>query len=245
MRVSRNIAGIMGVAAIAAFCALSPAMSATSSADSMRAKARSVSLNAPGSLGSFTPAANPRMAAMLSRGGVSGNGFRFTPSIAPGARRAVTVAVRARGADANRTHAGSQSTAVAMAQNGAGMIPVATAYNLGASVGWKRLMVSGEMARVDAGPLFGERSAADVGVSYAGKGWSTKFELSADRGKSNNRLIGSDESVALDVGGSYRIARNLDVTGGVRYKVQRDRLDPLLDNRRDSQAVYVGTAFRF
>jgi hypothetical protein len=44
---------------------------------------------------------------------------------------------------------------------------------------------------------------------------------------------------------SYQIARNLDVTGGVRYKIQRDRLEPLADQRRDSQAVYVGTAFRF
>jgi hypothetical protein len=41
------------------------------------------------------------------------------------------------------------------------------------------------------------------------------------------------------------LTRNLDVTGGVRYKIQEDRLQPLADNRRDSQAVYIGTAFRF
>jgi hypothetical protein len=35
------------------------------------------------------------------------------------------------------------------------------------------------------------------------------------------------------------------VTGGVRYKIQHDRLEPLTDQRRDSQAVYIGTAFRF
>jgi hypothetical protein len=38
----------------------------------------------------------------------------------------------------------------------------------------------------------------------------------------------------------------LDVTGGVRYRVARDRLEPLAqDDRRDSQAVYIGTAVRF
>ena len=30
-----------------------------------------------------------------------------------------------------------------------------------------------------------------------------------------------------------------------RYRIERDRLAPLNDDRRDSQAVYVGTAFRF
>jgi hypothetical protein len=47
--------------------------------------------------------------------------------------------------------------------------------------------------------------------------------------------------VALDVGGSYSIARGIDVTGGVRYRVSRDRIEPLArDERRDSQAVYIG-----
>jgi hypothetical protein len=59
------------------------------------------------------------------------------------------------------------------------------------------------------------------------------------------RITPLDSTYSVGVGGSYRIARNIDVTGGVRYKIQRDRLEPLADQRRDSQAVYVGTAFRF
>jgi hypothetical protein len=47
------------------------------------------------------------------------------------------------------------------------------------------------------------------------------------------------------VGGSYSLTRNFDVTAGVRYKTERDRLERLKDDRLDSQAVYVGTAFRF
>ena len=59
------------------------------------------------------------------------------------------------------------------------------------------------------------------------------------------RITPLESGYSLGVGGSYRLTRNLDVTGGVRYKIQRDRLEPLADQRRDSQAVYVGTAFRF
>ena len=59
-------------------------------------------------------------------------------------------------------------------------------------------------------------------------------------------IIGGDlSSYSLDVGGSYSVTRNLDVTAGVRYKSDRDRLERLRDDRRDSQALYVGTAFRF
>ena len=48
------------------------------------------------------------------------------------------------------------------------------------------------------------------------------------------------------MGGAFSIARNLDVTAGARYRIARDRLEPISrDERRDSQAVYVGTAFRF
>jgi hypothetical protein len=31
----------------------------------------------------------------------------------------------------------------------------------------------------------------------------------------------------------------------VRYQIERDRMSALQDERRDSQAVYIGTAFKF
>ena len=49
----------------------------------------------------------------------------------------------------------------------------------------------------------------------------------------------------LGVGGSYRVTGNLDVTAGIRYSQERDRLVPLTDSVQDSQAVYIGTQFRF
>jgi len=41
------------------------------------------------------------------------------------------------------------------------------------------------------------------------------------------------------------VTRNVAVTAGVRYSSERDRIAPLTDTTQDSQAVYVGTRFRF
>jgi hypothetical protein len=49
----------------------------------------------------------------------------------------------------------------------------------------------------------------------------------------------------LDVGGSYSLTKNIAVTAGLRLNNERDRMAPLTDSRQDSQAVYVGTQFRF
>jgi hypothetical protein len=59
------------------------------------------------------------------------------------------------------------------------------------------------------------------------------------------RTFAGDVEDRVDVGGSYRLTRNLDVTAGVRYSQERDRLQPLTDGKADNQAVYVGTQFRF
>lgn len=192
-------------------------------------------------IGSFTPAAaDPVLAAALSRSGMHSTGFRFTPAATSNNNRAVTVAVRARSGNASsesdRVAAGTPATL--------GIAPVA--YNLGVGIGWKRFALSGDVTRIDSGALPGSREAADLALSYNTRKWSTRLQVAADRPVGNvPRTISGNESVSLDVGGAYRLTRNLDVTAGVRYRSERNRLEPLTDNRRDSQAVYVGTAFRF
>lgn len=209
------------------------------------AQSRALSLRPPASLGTFTPAsADPAMAAALRRAGISSHGMRFTPS--SNRDRPVTVAVRAR---ANTPAQAQRNAEIAMASSSASGVTAITpsAYNLGVSVGWRRFAISGDVARVDNGLLPGRsRESADVGVSYTGRGWSTRVGVSADRPTAGApSMVGNEERVALDVGGSYSIARNLDITGGVRYQRQH-RLDAFTeDERRDSQAVYIGTAFRF
>ncbi|WP_277969843.1 MULTISPECIES: hypothetical protein [Sphingomonas] len=194
-------------------------------------------------LGSFTPAsADPRLAAMFARGGLDTSGFRFTPSdTRREGNRAVTVAVQARSARGviARTDRASPIPASTVA-----LTPIA--YNLGVAVGWKRLAVSGDVAKVDLAGMPGSREAADIGVSYTGKRFSGRVNAMADRPLANGpKLIEVPEAYSLDVAGSYSLTRRLDVTAGVRYKTERDRLMQQSDDRRDSQAVYIGTAFRF
>jgi Gram-negative porin len=192
--------------------------------------------------GTFTPAiADPRLAAELARRGVQPNLFRLTPSVAPGTGKAVRVALRGH---ASAPAAAAHGTAEASASAVTAITP--TVYSLGASVGWKRFALTGDVDRVEGGAVPGAREQAQVGVSYSLKRFTARAEAGVARSDATTPTVVADpETYVVGVGGSYRIARNFDVTGGVRYKIQRDRLEPLADQRRDSQSVYIGTAFRF
>jgi hypothetical protein len=226
----------MGGAALGALALLlAPASAASTQAQKKKRAAPSLVI------GSFTPAvADQRLAAEFARRGLQPGSFRFTPSAASADKsKAVRVAVRARtatpAAAAVREPSATAVTAITPA-----------AYNLGLSVGWKRFAISGDVAKVEGGPLPGGREAAEVGISYSLKKFTGRVSAGADRRDGTMaRLDPVESSYSVDVGGSYRLTRNLDVTGGVRYKIQNDRLEPLADERRDSQAVYIGTAFRF
>lgn len=192
-------------------------------------------------IGGFTPsAADPRLAAAFARSGMGGGEFRFTPSENRQGNRPVTVAVRARStqvADAGRGAAAIAPTV--------GLVPVA--YNLGVSVGWQRFAVTGDVAKVDLAGQPGSREAADLAVSYSLPRFTGRVKAGADRALPGAapKLVEDGQSYSLDVGGSYSLTRNIDLTAGMRYKSERERLSRFTDDRRDSQAVYVGTAFRF
>jgi hypothetical protein len=234
-----GIVAIGGTALAGLALVLTPALAASNQVQKPK-KTRSSPLF---SSGSFTPAvADPRLAAEFSRRGFQPSSFRFTPASASADKsKAVKVAVRARAAT-------TAQAARLLTENSATPVTAITpaAYNLGVAVGWKRFALSGDVAKVQGGGLPGAREAAEVGVSYAGKRFTGRVNVGAERSEgAQQRVIPLENSYSLDVGGSYRVGRNVDVTGGVRYKIQRDRLEPLADNRRDSQAVYIGTAFRF
>jgi hypothetical protein len=197
----------------------------------------------------FTPAsADPRLAAVFARSNMETKSFRFTPVSSSGRpNRNLTVAVRARKPAPMITRDRPAAAALVASSAPAASIALApVSYDLGVSVGWRRFAVSGDIAQADLGTLKGRRQRADVGVSYTAKKWTTRVALEAERpvGRAP-QSADRDESVAVDFGSSYRLTRNVDVMAGVRYKSQRDRLEPLSDTRRDSQAVYVGTQFKF
>jgi hypothetical protein len=216
---------------------LSPAIAANPNQRLLAAR----SVAARGS--SFTPAiSDPRLAAELARRGVQPNLFRLTPSIAPGNGKGLRLALRGRAA--SPVVAPRRVTEASAASSVTAITP--TAYSLGASVGWKRFALTGDVDRIEGGPVRGGHEQAEVGVSYSMKRFTARAEAGLARSDANTPSVVADpETYVVGVGGSYRIGRNLDVTGGVRYKIQRDRLEPLTDQRRESQSVYIGTAFRF
>ena len=238
----RAIAAAGGASLVAIALMLAPAMAATT--DRTKANRPAASMNAR-PIGAFTPAvSDPRLAAALARRGATLNTeFRFTPASSSTDRsRPVRVAVRARAAT---TAEAARSVSAATETATTAITPIA--YNLGVSLGWRRFAVSGDVAQSDGGILPGRREAAQVGMSYrANQRLTGRVAVAAERSEGAQRLVQDDEAYSLDVGGAYSITRNVDVTAGARYRIARDRLEPLSqDERRDSQAVYVGTAFRF
>ncbi|HEU4959046.1 MAG TPA: hypothetical protein VFT56_01450 [Sphingomonas sp.] len=242
MKGFRAITGVGLGALVAAAIAVSPALGFPGQDDD--APHRPATLGFEGGIGSFTPAAaDPRLAAALARSGLgSTSGFRFTPSERhDGDRHDVTVAVRARS-----SHTAARNAREMADNDDLRITPIA--YDLGVAVGWKRFAISGDVTRLDLGAMPGSRKSADIGISYTGRRVSARVKVGTERPINDApALIQDAPSSMIDVGGSYSLTRNLDVTAGVRYKSEqaRDRLQRLDDNRRDSQAVYIGTAFRF
>ena len=214
---------------------LTPAVAATTS--KKRPPAVSVSFDP---ISSFTPAnADPKLAAALARRSLSLTDFKFTPAPAKGRPSQVRVAIRAPATAPAQTRVADSTAAVNA------LTP--STYNLGVAVGWRRFAVSGDVAKIkDVNPAVGGRESAVVGVSYSLKRFTGRLALGAERSEGNPLpALRKGEHVSVDVGGSYSLSRRIAVTGGVRYQLESDRLSALKDERRDSQAVYVGTAFKF
>jgi len=233
---SRNGAKLLAAIAVSGLV-LSPAFAASISAK--RPPAISLSFDP---ISSFTPAnADPKLAAALAGRGLSLHDFKFTPAPAKGRPSQVRVAIRARVASPDQTRladTAAPTAAVALAP---------TTYNLGVAVGWRRFAVAGDVAKVkDADSALGGRETAIVGVSYSLKKFTGRVAVGAERG-TDHPLPGlrKGDNGWVDVGGSYSLSRRFALTGGVRYQIERDRMTALQDERRDSQAVYIGTAFKF
>ncbi|TPG20590.1 hypothetical protein EAH87_08040 [Sphingomonas koreensis] len=232
-------------AIVAAAIAVSPALGFPGQVGDKAFAARPMTFGFDGGIGSFTPAsADPRLAAALAKSGLGASGFRFTPSDSRGdGHHNVSIAVQAR---SSQVASNTPARAAAGADDSLRLAPIA--YNLGVAVGWKRFALSGDMTHLDLAGQPGSRQAVDLGLSYTGKRLSGRVKVGEDKPLADTpMLIAEAPSQMIDVGGSYSLTRNLDVTAGVRYKSEqtRDRLQRLEDTRRDSQAVYIGTAFRF
>lgn len=230
-----------GVAFAAALAlALPPALAAMNRPDSDGHASLSESL-----LGQFTPTGgDPRLIARYAKMSKAvRQSFSFTPALSNDGRekRAITVVVRSR----DRAMSGS-GDALRVAALAAGQTqPVAIApvvYDLGASVGFKKFVTPNVGRGLDIRNL--PQARAPEVIERPSRFATRVGSGSMDPAAAPARATAPGSAPAVELGGSYRLTRNLDVTAGVRYNSD-ERLEPLTDNRRDSQAVYIGTQFRF
>lgn len=235
--------GVLGIKArfgmaMAAVALIAVPVIAVSAADKSRPPAVAFSFDP---ISSFTPAsADPRLAAAFAGRGTAAESFKFTPAAAKGRPAQIRVAVRARGV------APSPGRAVDVATAPVTNALTPASFSLGASVGWKRFALAGDVAKVSSpDPAIGSRNSAVVGVSYNLKKFTGRVALGSERSDGRIAALSQPDNVSVDVGAAYNINRRIALTGGVRYRVEQDRVATLADQRRDSQAVYVGTAFKF
>lgn len=200
----------------------------------------------------FTPASvDPELAHRVAQR--SGNSaMRFTPAGSAVKRdRTVTVAVRV---DQDTARAISVRQALNVAPGGGeGLSALAvTRYNLGTARGYESfarpstpIALPGGVRDISMPDLSAYEPARPTAQNKPSR-FQPRIALEDERvaGRSPNTLD-SLSAQTVDLGGAYSITRNLDVTAGVRLSQERDRLDPVTDSVQDSQAVYVGTQFRF
>ncbi len=225
--------------------AMTPAIAKVLSGDDVM-----VSLKTLGSIGSFTVAgADPDLVAKYKLSALRGNAsFKFTPS--GGTRdgeRSVTVVVR------QKSDAVSIRENILAAASGSGVTTAAkiapVSYSLGTAKGLKSFAIPvrklgsnlPDLSEIGAERLMGDEDSGKKSRFNP----RMSIDASAPINAAPRALDASQKDYTLDVGGSYSLTRNLDVTAGVRINNERDRMAPLTDSRQDSQAVYVGTQFRF
>lgn len=209
---------------------------------------RPVSIDARGGIGSFTPASvDPRLADKLKFSALRGDKmFRFTPaaSAATDGPRALTIAVRVRPDSAKAINI--RPDMASAAGKGDGLVQITpTAFSLGVAKGFTKFALPASIRQSDeALPDIGELGR---GASQRKSRFSPRIEVDDVQAPTTRavRPFNDQGSYSLDVGGAYKVTRNLDVTAGIRLRSERDRLTGLTNEQYDSQAVYVGTEFRF
>lgn len=203
-------------------------------------------------IGSLDPDNSPeqlsRVIAMRSL--ANGRHFPFTPAGTPNRPdRAVTVAVRVDPEAAKAIIVRQQAKLVQSAQEPGRLRMPPTAFNLGMSRGYQTFaqdLVPQPTGRPAAElPDLRKFSLAPGAREDKEPRFSTRLSIDEKHAPGRAPRTFAGDAGEVDLSGAYRVTENLNVTAGVRYSQDRERLLPLTDGRQDSQAVYVGTQFRF
>lgn len=191
-----------------------------------------------------------RDAALAVRSLAHGAPFHFTPAGTPTRPdRSITVAVRVDPLVAREIIVRGNPGRLAAGNAKAPALQLApSAFNLGVSRGYQsfaqNLVPPVEIRKVDMPDLSAYQPGQSTRSASSRFAPRISFDERTATGRAPRTFSGDGED-RVDVGGALRLTKNLDVTAGVRYSQERDRLKPLTDGKQDSQAVYVGTQFRF
>ena len=190
----------------------------------------------------FTPAsADPRLAAAFAGRGAAIESFKFTPAAAKGRPSQIRVAVRARGLAPAPGRAVEVAAAPGHQRADPGQLQPRRLGRLEA-LRARRRRRQGRRAPIPRSATARAPSSASATISRSSPA-ASRSAPNAATGASPR--LSQPDNVSVDVGAAYNLSRRVAVTGGVRYRVDQDRVATLSDQRRDSQAVYVGTAFKF
>lgn len=204
-------------------------------------------INVPDWAARFTPAGvDSRLAEQMRSNATSQAAFPFTPAgLDRRPTNTLTVAVRA-----DSVNAVSVRNAIAQIEAGSGTaIRLNNSnYQLTASRGWQGFNLP---AVITPAPKLEEIVAKgsfrlDDGSKKKPSRFNTDVKLDAARGVAPNpRGNAAAGDYRLDVEGRMRVAKGVDLTAGVRYSREDDRLDPAASAKADNEAVYVGTKIKF
>ncbi len=217
------------------------------------------SVSESASFGFFTPTSvDPELAARVAEKARE-RGIRFTPAGANVARseRTVTVAVRIDGDAAKAISVRTAADSVPGKGIGIASLP-ANRFNLGTARGYQSFART-QIERTGASAVSLDSRLSNLSVpdlaEFAPERSSAPDKPSrlqpriaikdTNRAGASPNTLDALSSQTVDLGGSYSLSPNLDVTAGVRLSQERDRIDPLTNSVQDSQAVYVGTQIRF
>jgi hypothetical protein len=199
----------------------------------------------------FTPASvDPQLAAFVAGRADNGHTMRFTPAgVAEQGKGSLTVAVRV---DSETAHAIQVRSAIDAAQDqmaGSAVHIVSARYNLGLARGFESFAQPSVLSKnlTDAAlPDLSSYSSATPLAAEPSRFASHVALAHEERPGVAPRTREALGEQSVDLATSYRLTRNLNVSAGVRYSQERDRIAPVNDpSSQDSQAVYIGTQFRF
>ncbi len=182
--------------------------------------------------------------ALAVRSLAKGQLFPFTPASVADKERSVTIAVRVDPAAARAITV--RGRALAQQDAEATRLRIApTGFSLGVSRGYRNFAqdIAQAAPPVDLSDM--HKYSLAPSRKSDGSRFSPRISLEDKPTTGRAPRTFAVDGNEVDLGGAYRVTRNLAVTAGVRYSQERERLTPLTDGKQDSQAVYVGTQFQF